>query len=232
MYWRRAIWILLLVLLLGAMPAQAKKKKSAGVLIDSLAATVDNETISIEDVQVDLDILSRTKIWFSQELPPAEPTEKDAFHEMIARALLYAQARKMGFTEVPDEELQQSLEQFRGTFPSPAAYLKWLDINNLRDDDLQQTARDVKEFRSIHKCFYRCLIIQQYLRKKIDIQVKLGLNTYLSEHGDELLNANPQATEDEIKALAEKALYAQKLRDHLAELRERSTTVILRDRYR
>ncbi|NLH49119.1 MAG: hypothetical protein GX444_11000 [Myxococcales bacterium] len=231
MSWRRALLILLIVSLAGASPAFAKKKKSAGVMVDSLVATVDNETISIEDVQVERDILSRTNIWFSQPQPPANPTEKDAFNEMITRSLLYNQARKMGFTEVPDDELETMLEKFRATFTSREEYTTWLENYDLRDEDVKQTAKDLKEFRSIHRCFFRCLIIEKYLTKKIDIQVKLGLPTYLADHEAELRQKNPQATAEELKSLAEKELYNQKLKDHIAELKSRSNVVILRDRY-
>ncbi len=223
---RWAVLFFLLALTI-AMPATAKKP----VMVDSLAATVDNETITIEDIEVEKEILRRTKIWFSFAEPPAQVTDKHAFREVISRKLLYIQARKMGFADVPPEAVENAVAQFRKTFAGTQDYRSWLEKYEYRDPSMKQEAKDLARYRLIAKRFYRRLVIGNYLRKKIDVQVKLGLNGYIEEHGADLRRETPGASEEELHEVARQTLYFERLSEHIAELQDRSNVVIIRDRY-
>ncbi|MDP8225440.1 MAG: hypothetical protein P9L99_18920 [Candidatus Lernaella stagnicola] len=226
----KSAWIFLLVaaLLISFGSVAGAEER---IMVDSLVATVENETISIEDVYVETEILARTKIWFSLTEVPENPTEKLAFQEIITRKLLYMQARKMGFAEVPPERVEAAMAEFRATFSSPKAYHDWLMEHDLRDPGVKQTHKDLEHFRLITKRFYRRLVIANYLEKKIAVQVKLGRNAYLEKNEAKLRAAAPGATEEQLIEMACKALYNEKLQEHIAELRERSNVVIIRGRF-
>ena len=206
--------------------------KDHSIMVDSIIATLNNEIITLEDLRVERVILQRTGVWFSQAEPPARPTDKEIFREILACRMLYLQARKMGFGEVPENKIESKLRTFRESFGSETAYKNWLLQYELRDDSVLIPENvSYKYYRPIARRIYRWLAIEQYLVKKIGIQVKLSLNSYFAEHEAELKQKHPDATPEELKTIAGREIYNSKLQDHIAEIRARAQLVILRDKF-
>jgi hypothetical protein len=228
----KAVRLLLacLVMLLWAWPARAADKKRPPVLINAIVATIDNETITLEDVHLDYEVFVHTKVWFSVPEPPAAPTMKDAFDELVVRTLLYNQARKMGFAEVDADDVEKAVDQFRRTFPTSEAYLAWLHEHQITDDGVPFDAPERRRFPSIDRHFTRQLVIAQYLDKKISVQAKLGLNAYLDERRAELMQERPGATDDQMREYAQQKFFHAKVREHVSDLEKRAKIVVLRDK--
>ena len=103
----------------------------------------------------------------------------------------------------------------------------------MRDESIEfPDLTDYRLYPSLSKRFYRELAIEQYLEKKISIQVDLGLDDYLEENQTKLAADYPQATEEQLKAIAKKLLFNEKLSAHIEELKSRANLVILRDLFR
>lgn len=224
----RRVWLAIFLAAVLATSAVAAQKPA---MIDSLVATVGNETVSIEDVGLELEVLKHTKTWFAYEAAPENPTEKNAFRELIVGKLLYNQARKMGFGDVPPAEVEQAMEEFRATFATPAEYRAWLDEFELRDPGVKQTGKDLDRYQPLAKRFYRRIVIDKYLEKKIDVQVKLGLTSYVEEHRTDLLKEAPGATDEQLREMARNRLRCDRLCDHIDELEKRGNVVVLRERF-
>jgi len=218
-----------LVLLMMAAGAQAAEKTE---LLDSIIATIDNDIITLEQVELEADILQRTKYWLTFATPPDKLDPKLVFNEIVARTLLYNQARKMGFADVPEDQVEKALNGLRLTFASPEDYHLWLEKNELRDPASPSKNISGKYYTPIKKRFLQQVTIHQYLNKKIGIQVKLGVHTYLQEHEAELKNEYPAATPGELEKIAEQKIYNDKLLAHIQELRDGSHLIILRDRFK
>ena len=223
--------VTLAIFLFRCPPAAADEEHSE--MIDSIVATVHNEIITLEDVRIETEILRRTKKWFSQPTVPISVTQKMVFDEILARAFLYHQARKMGFSEVSDADLNRMLQEFRSTFGSAEAYKRWLLKFEMRDETVSIPENiSYKYYRLIEKRFFRRLIIEQYLAKKIGIQIKLALSQFLEDHRQELQSEYPHASEAQLRDVARERLYSEKLLVHIEELRAQSHFVILRDLFR
>jgi|GEM_PF-4857265 len=228
----KRVFTVTILLTLLAVWAGAATAKDNSVMVDSIVATLENEIITLEDVRVERIMLQRTKVWFSQAEPPERPTDQQVFHEILACKLLYLQARKMGFGEVSEKKVAGELRAFRESFGGEKAYKQWLLQYELRDDEVPIPENvSYKYFRPIARNIQRRLAIEQYLEKKIGIQVKLSLNSYFAEHEEELAQKHPDADESELEKIAEREIYNQKLQDHIAEIRARAQLVILRDNF-
>jgi hypothetical protein len=227
MTYRHLLVTALVALLIGT--AWAKDEKP--VMVDSLVATVGNETVTIEDVHIAREILVRTKTWFSFAEPPVNPSLKLAFRERVSRKLLYAQARKMGFADVSEKNVLAEVAKFRQTFGSKTEYREWLTKYELRDPEVAMDTPDLPRYYPITKWFYRRLAISAYLAKKIEVQVRLGIGEYVETNKADLLKMAPGADEEKLKELAHDELFFKRLKDHLVELEQRNQVVILRDEY-
>jgi len=202
-------------------------------MIDSIAATVENETITLEDVRLEKDLLKRTGVWFSRTKPETTPTDKMVFEEIMVRILLYHQARKMGFSDVPPARLAARMKSFRTSFGNEESYREWLLKMEYRDEAVPIPDNiDYQLYRSISKRFFRELAIEQYLEKKIGIQVKLALADYLEEEGESLRTEHPGASEEDLEQHAREAIYRKKLDQHINELKKRARIIILRELFR
>ncbi|HPM77807.1 MAG TPA: hypothetical protein PK961_11985 [bacterium] len=229
---RKHIFAVTILLALLAVWAGVSAAKDNSVMVDSIVATLENEIITLEDIRVERIMLERTKVWFSQAEPPARLTDQEVFQEILAAKLLYLQARKMGFGEVSGKKVAGEMKTFRESFGSEKAYKRWLLQYELRDDGVPIPENvSYKYFRPIARTMQRRLAIEQYLEKKIGIQVKLSLNSYFAEHEEELAQKYPDADEAELEKIAERDIYNQKLQDHIAEIRARAQLVILRDNF-
>jgi len=229
---RNHILAVTILLALLAVWAGASAAKDNSIMVDSIVATLENEIITLEDIRVERTMLERTKVWFSQAEPPARPPDQEVFQEILAAKLLYLQARKMGFGEVSEKKVAGEMKMFRESFGSEKAYKRWLLQYELRDDGVPIPENvSYKYFRPIARTMQRRLAIEQYLEKKIGIQVKLSLNSYFAEHEEELAQKYPDADEAELEKIAERVIYNQKLQDHIAEIRARAQLVILRDNF-
>jgi len=222
--------IVLCLTALAVVGAAGAARAAEHVVIDTLVATVDNETLSIQQLHVEAEIIARTGIWFAFETPPAQIGEKAVFEETLSRVLLYYQARKMGFGDVAPSYVQDALGAFRDTFGNDDAYRKWLTENQIADDNFPVGGPAQKDFYPLAKHFLRQIVIGQYLDKKINVQVKIGLPAYISENESRLKKAHPNASQDELEQIAHREFYVHRLRELVADLRKSAKVAILSDR--
>jgi hypothetical protein len=227
---KRAIALAVVVAAAAVIAAWAEE---APVTVDSIVATVHNDIITLEDIRLEGDILRHNGLWFTQVEPPAEITPKLVFEEILARRLLYFQAVKMGFVDVPDSDLNEEAEAFRSSFSNLDEYRAWLRKFELRDEDVAISDLPAyASYPSIRQRFRQRLVIEQYLSKKIGIQIKIGLSDYFEEHRAALVAAHPGDTPEHLRELARRQFYLERLQAHLLELRAQTTVVILRAEFR
>jgi hypothetical protein len=122
------------------------------------------------------------------------------------------------------------MSAFRETFPDDDAYGRFLLQYQLRDDAFPVANQESRNFLPLRQHFYRELVINQFVEKKINVQVRLGLSTYLAENRARLLAERPGAGDEELERLAHRELFNRKLLDLVADLRGRANVVILRER--
>jgi hypothetical protein len=226
----RKFFLLVLWALLCASTAAAAAEASKRVVTDVLLATVGNETISAEQLQIEAQIIARTGVWFAFEKPPAAITEQNVFEETMSRVLLYQTARKMGFGDVAATDVDDAVTAFRETFGDDNAYRAWLTKYQIADDAMPVGGAEQAEYYPLKRHFLRQMVIDQYLDKKITMQVKLGLDEYLTQNRARLQREHPQADNDELGRVAHRELFVQQLRELVADLRKHAKVVILSDR--
>ncbi len=225
---RRGLLLVLLLLLVASAAAEERR-----VLLDTIAATVHNDIITMEEIRVQTEILGRTGLWFTQLDSPNPVTAKMVFDEILARRLLFHAAMKMGFSEVAEADIEGETEAFRSTFANLDEYRDWLREYEYRDDDFPADGiPGYKAFRPIRQEFYRRLAIEQYLSRKIGIQIKIALTDYFEDNKEKLQAAHPDVPPERLPELARRQLYLEKLQTHLQELRAQTTVLILRDEFR
>jgi len=237
---KRFFWLLILLLGLAGTALAAEQYKIFGygaskrepqVDIDIIVAVIENETISLADIRFERLVLVRTRRWFTRETPLFWPSEKDALKEITGRILLYNQARRMGFGDVPDTEVDALLAKFRQTFPNDGsqAYREWLLKYEADDPTVGLEHKDLERFRPLRKRFYRELVIEKYLNKKINVQVRIELEKYFTKNRQRLAEKYNTEDEEALHELARTELSGRKLRQHVRDLEERYPVILLLD---
>lgn len=237
---KRLFWLPMLLLGLASAAQAAEQYKIFGynadqhtpqLDIDIIVAVIETETISLADIRFERLILMRTRKWFTRTTPRFWPTEKDALEELTGRILLYNQARRMGFGDVPDSEVDARLAEFRKTFPDDGdkTYREWLLTYEATDPVIPLDHKDLSRFRPLRKRFYHELVIEKYLNKKINVQVRIELEKYFTKNQSRLAKKYATDDQDLLREMAREELITRKLSQHVHELEERFPVILLLD---
>jgi hypothetical protein len=106
----------------------------AGDIFDRVVAVVGSSVLTESDVDLMTEI-RLVEIGRHGERATAEFRNK-AVQYLIVQQLISGEARRLAFQRVHDEQVEARIQAFRAKFPSPAAYTRFLENNELSPRDL------------------------------------------------------------------------------------------------
>jgi len=109
---RRIAVIIIIVALIAPISAAPAAEKVKKLLVDRLLAVIGVSPVSAGDVDIEKRIM---KIAQDSLLYPGrekELSDKEVFKELLVRILIYQQALKMGFDEIPDEIVRKRADRY------------------------------------------------------------------------------------------------------------------------
>ena len=225
--------LLVIFAALAVCAAASKAFAADPKVMDKIICAIENNTITIEEMEVEKSILQ--KAHDSLMFPGQEDkiTNTQVMEELISRRLFLNTATRMGFSSVDSKIVDEALDAFRKAFSSPKEYEEFLHRNELKDsatatgkDGNGENAMDV-DYR-----FRNVAIVKKFVAKKLDLEVKIGIETQFPEKRDQLAAQYPGLSEDDLKKKFEKDLHDQKLLEWVWNLTERTKVIILADEYR
>ncbi|MCB1154102.1 MAG: hypothetical protein H6684_07100 [Deltaproteobacteria bacterium] len=201
--------------------------------MDKIMVSVGNNVVTLEGIQVEKAILTIThdSLLFPNEV---RFDDHQIVREMIAQRLLLNHAIRMGFAEVDEEKVQQSIEEFRNRFSSPEAYAEFLKKYQLVDPNFQPADGESMDKFGIdltHR-FRNRLLVDEYAERNLELQIRLSLKEEVAFNKDRLLAEHPGASDAELSKIMSKELYGRKLRSWIEDLAERERIIVRDEEYR
>ena len=198
--------------------------------VDKLLATVKTTTISAGDVQVEKKIMEKSGGSILSIIKQLPITDTNTFYEMLVREMIYQQALQLGFDQIEQEEILKEVDDFRAGFASDEAYLKFLQTIEYKDPKFnkQMEANLIWQyFKPISHRFKMILIVKQAIAKKIGLQIKLTLPGKFEEDKPDMKARHPEKSEEELKSILEKELFATRLSEWITDIASRTDYRIL-----
>ncbi|MDP8255150.1 MAG: SurA N-terminal domain-containing protein [Candidatus Alcyoniella australis] len=198
--------IALLIVCLLCGPAWAK-------LIDKIVATVDSEVITLSDLIRLRKIVERTQNSLLQiDVVLEQGTLKGVLDELVILTLVYRQAVKLNLTDYDEQQLQSDFEHFKDGFADQQQFEQFIYSNGWR------TQEDLLEV------FKRYIVAQNFVAKRVNLQVELRLNSYYEENKEDLYGG---ALLNQIEDRVRKDLYNEELKRWWEELTRNAQVKIM-----
>lgn len=133
---------------------------------------------------------------------------------LIDQVLVAEEADRLLVAEVGRDEAEEELRRFRARFAAPEEYQRFLDANDLAEDELAVTLA-------------RSLRVQRFVEGRVGQAVKVTeaeIDEYLRDRG---LGTGPSAARDAVRALLGERRLSGEVKKIVGELRARATVRIL-----
>lgn len=128
---------------------------------------------------------------------------------LLDQMILADEAARLGLEEVDRDAVGAALRRFRGQFPSPAAYARFLETSELTEEELSATLA-------------RMVRVERYVQSRVGRSARVGddeVDRWLGERGAPVA---PGVVRDAARSELAERLAAKQVRDLLAELRARA----------
>ena len=133
---------------------------------------------------------------------------------LLDQMILADEAARLGLEEVDRDAVGAALRRFRGQFPSPAAYARFLETSELTEEELSATLA-------------RMVRVERYVQSRVGRAARVSdeeVNRYLEAHG---ARADPGPARDAARAQLEEEQVRAQVGALLAELRGRADLRVL-----
>ena len=225
---------LLSVLILLSAVLLACSASAKSLLVDKLLAVLGTATITASDVEVEKKILFYTQDALLYPGKGEAITNREVFHELLVRELIFQQAVKMGFETVDEALIQKRVDDFAAKFNSDAAYLSFLQAIEYADerfDKKMESNVQWRYFKPISRRFKHVIVARQFVDKKIGLNVRLSLPSRFEEQKGKLAEKFPGRSEEELKKLLEARLMKKGLESYIRDQTSRAKIKILEPQY-
>ncbi|HVI96451.1 MAG TPA: hypothetical protein VM753_20705 [Anaeromyxobacter sp.] len=133
---------------------------------------------------------------------------------LLDQMILADEAARLGLEEVDRDAVGAALRRFRGQFPSPAAYARFLETSELTEEELSATLA-------------RMVRVERYVQSRVGRAARVSdeeVTRYLEAHG---ARADPGPARDAARAQLEEEQVRAQVGALLAELRGRADLRVL-----
>ena len=133
---------------------------------------------------------------------------------LLDQMILADEAARLGLEEVDRDAVGAALRRFRGQFPSPAAYSRFLETSELTEEELSATLA-------------RMVRVERYVQSRVGRAARVSdeeVTRYLEAHG---ARADPGPARDAARAQLEEEQVRAQVGALLAELRGRADLRVL-----
>jgi len=175
---------------------------ATGIVADRILAVVNNDVISLSDVQEYREVFMRT----------APPDDSDVLKQLVNQKLLLIEAKKLEIAPPSTQEVAAAYNVLRAGFGRPETFELLKQRLSVTDEELEQQIEEK-------------LLAQKLVQERITFFVFVRpeeIQTYYDDHPDEFKNQPLDKAEPQINKILTAEKGRQKLEDYLGRLRAKA----------
>jgi len=214
--------------------------KPAGptLVVDEILAYVESKTLTLQDIRSEklfMAVTGKAIIYTPEQVvsilkdQDIDNSDQAVFEDLMARMLIYTQAEKLKVTQNIPPTTEEEIEGMKAEIK--AAGYDYLEFCNLVDTTDSVSARQYKlgKFRSMEQYLFRWKVVEELIKRRIELMVKMTLDTMYSEKRNEIAAKYPGKSDAELKEIFKVRIEKERLKTWIQELRDRSNIVIVRE---
>lgn len=199
-------------------PVSRKGKERLLRLVDMVVAVVNRSVITLSEVELEArHYLIRLKRYQTWNNPIANAIKRSALEYLILERMIYDEAKRLAYRNVPRKLIERAMKRFKSAFPSPRHYQIFL----------RQAEMSPREIADTEK---RRLLINRFIANTVNLLVQVDsrkVESYYLKNKHLFVGMPRKKALRLIRRSIRQREYKQQYRQWLKKLRRRSKIKIL-----